>query len=330
MTSRPSYAQLLQRTDAPGGSSWGVFDEPQIGTLGFIGAEQSRAAVELVEDGRVFDLDYPLNTFVPSLAGTRPATEHHMFANNPNHRDDWLDSFFLQSTSQIDGLRHMRHPRHGFYAGVADAEVAEGTPALGIQLIARRGIVTRGVLLDMPRHFAATGRRHDVWGHIAYSVGDLCSAARRQGVELRAGDVLMLRTGWAGAYLAADEAERARHRVPWLSPGIEQSRSMLEFLWDTGIAMVAADNGGVEAFPVDEDSEFYDASEPAPERGPSHNGMLHRELIAMLGMPLGELWRLDRLAEACAVDGRYACLLTAKPLAVTGGVGSPPNAMAIR
>ena len=40
--------------------------------------------------------------------------------------------------------------------------------------------------------------------------------------------------------------------------------------------------------------------------------------------------RLDELAADCAADGRYEFLLTAKPLNLTGGVGSPPNAIAIK
>jgi kynurenine formamidase len=326
----PTYRQLLERTDAPPGSSWGVFGEgDQLGTLGFIGAAETIAATALVRTGRVVDLDYPINTFVPSIAGTRPPTEHHIFANNPNHRDDWLDAFYLQSTSQIDGLRHMRHPVHGFYGGVADERIAEGSPDLGIQLLAEHGIVTRGVLLDLPAYFAATGRTLDVTTNQPITVADLRGAAEANGVEVRRGDVVLMRTGWAGDYLALSAEEQEYRRRNWGSPGIEQSDEMLEFLWDSGVAMLASDNAGVEAFPVDPASRFVDPDEPLPGRGPSHNGMLHRPLIALLGLYLGELWRLDELAEACAAEGRYEFLLTAKPLSVTGGVGSPPNAMAI-
>ncbi len=326
----PTYRELLERTDAPPGSSWGVFGKgDQLGTLGFIGAEETRAAASLVRSGRVIDLDYPINTFVPSIAGTRPPTEHHIFANNPNHRDDWLDAFYLQSTSQIDGLRHMRHPEHGFYGGVPDESVAEGTPDLGIQLVAEHGVVTRGVLLDLPPFFAATGRTFDTTTNQAVTVADLRGAAEMHGVVLRRGDVLLMRTGWAGEYLALSPDQQEHRRRNWGSPGIEQSHPMLEFLWDTGVAMLASDNAGVEAFPVDPDSGFVDPLEPLPGRGPSHNGMLHRPLIALLGLYLGELWRLDELAQACSDAGRHEFLLTAKPLAVTGGVGSPPNAMAI-
>ncbi|HTN55045.1 MAG TPA: cyclase family protein [Microbacterium sp.] len=327
----PSYRELLSRDDGPAGSSWGVFGpDDQIGTLNFIGPEQSAAAARLAREGSVFDLDYPLNTFVPSLAGTRPATEHHVFANNPNHRDDWLDHFYLQSTSQIDGLRHMRHPSHGFYNGVADERIVAGSPDLGIQLVARHGIVARGVLLDLPRYYSHVGRSFDVTTNHAVTSADLCGAAELHGVELRRGDVVLMRTGWAGHYLGLSPEGQAHLRANWGSPGIEQSHDMLAFLWDTGVALFASDNAGVEAFPVDPHSPFVDPDEPLPERGPSHNGMIHRELIALLGLSLGELWRLDELADACAADGRYEFLLTAKPLAVTGGVGSPPNAMAVR
>ncbi len=159
----PTYRELLARQDAPPGSSWGVFGpDDQLGTLNFITSQATARAAGLVSSGRVFNLDYPLNTFVPSIAGTRPAAEHHMFANNPNHRDDWLDSFYLQSTTQIDGLRHMRHPRYGFYGGVKDEAVEVGRPELGIQLVAEKGIAGRGILIDLPRYFSAAGRDYDI------------------------------------------------------------------------------------------------------------------------------------------------------------------------
>lgn len=327
----PTYRELLARHDAPAGSSWGVFgDGDQLGTLNFIGSEQTRDAATLARDGRVFSLDYPLNTFVPSIAGTRPATQHRMFANNPHHRDDWLDSFYLQSTSQIDGLRHMRHPQHGFYGGVPDDRIIEGSPDLGIQLLAERGIVTRGVLLDIPLYYASQNRAFDVATNTRIGVDDLRGAAALHGVQLRRGDVVLMRTGWASYYLGLTPEEGERRRAEPGSPGIEQSSAMLEFLWDSQVAMLASDNAGVESFPVDPDSGFVDPDEGLPERGPNHNGMLHRPLIAMLGMYLGELWALDELAADCRADGRYEFLLCAKPLAVVGGVGSPPNAMAVK
>ena len=52
--------------------------------------------------------------------------------------------------------------------------------------------------------------------------------------------------------------------------------------------------------------------------------------FSVLGMPIGELWWLDGLAEDCAADGVYEFFFTSAPLNVPGGVGSPPNALAIK
>jgi putative cyclase len=327
----PSYRDLLRRTDAPPGSTWGLFGASgELGTLNHITPERTRAAMALVRTGEVFTLDYPLNTFVPSIAGTRPATEHHLFANNPNHRDDWLDSFYLQSTSQIDGLRHMRHPRHGFYDGVADTDIDDDSPALGIQAVAQRGIVGRGVLLDVARGFATLGRPFDVSTNDMITPHDLDQLADVQGVELEPGDILLLRLGWAPWFLSLPIEQRPKGKGRTGNPGLIQSEDMLAWLWDRRIAMVAADNSGLEATPVNPDSGWIDPDEAPPERGPSHNGMLHRPAIALLGLYIGELWALEQLADSCAADGRYEFLLTAKPLNVIGGVGSPPNAMAVK
>lgn len=324
----PTFAELRHRTDAPPGSSWHLFGhDDQVGTLNFLTAATAAAAAALVRRGTVFNLDYPLNTFVPSLSGTRPPTEHHMFSNNPNHRDDWVDSFYLQSTSQVDGLRHIRHPKYGFYGGVADDRIHVGTPDLGIQLLAEKGLVGRGVLLDAVRYFDSVGEPMVPGMRRTITPSDLDAMADYCHVEVRSGDILLLHTGFAEHWIAATPAERAARRG---GPGLIQSEEMLAWLWDHQISIAAADNGGLEAFPVDPASGWVDPDEPPPPRGPSHNGMLHRPLIALLGMIIGELWKLTELADDCAADGRYEFLVTAKPLNLRGGVGSPPNALAIK
>jgi kynurenine formamidase len=323
-----SYRELLEQTDAPPGSAWAVFGAgDQLGMLNNLSNEATVAAASLVRTGEVFTLDYPINTFVPSLSGTRPAAEHHIFANNPNHRDDWLDAFYLQSTTQIDGLRHIRHPEHGFYGGVPDADIVEGSPALGIQHAAERGVVGRGVLLDVARYRTAIGRPYDVSSNVAFTAADLDEVMAFEGIESRPGDIVLLRFGWAEAYLSWSAEERAERRA---KPGLLQAPETLEWLWNRQVALVAADNGGVEAWPVHNLAGWVDPDEDVPTRGPNHSGMLHRPAIALLGLMLGELWRLDALARACAADGVYEFFLTAKPLNLVGGVGSPANAMAIK
>jgi len=324
----PSYDELA--TAEPAHSSWGVFGpDDERGTVNLLTAERIAAAARLIRDGRRFGLDYPVNAFEPYPTGTRPATRHHVFANNEFHRDDWLDSFYLQSTSQLDALRHIGHPEHGFYNGLAASENTETSTRLGIHNWAETGIAGRGVLLDVARFFAAEGRAYDCESTIPLDAATLDAMAAAQGVEWRGGDMLLLRTGWAEGYVAKTREQRIEFASRNRSPGLAQREEVLRWLWDREIALVASDTPAVEADPVIE-SDFRLADERPPERGVDHSGMLHRPLIALLGMAMGELWRLDELAADCASDGRYDFFLTCKPLNVVGGVGSPPNALAIK
>lgn len=322
-TRLPTYTELLQRTDAPPGSSWDVFGPgDELGTLNLLGADQAGEAAALVRRGAVFNLDYEVNAFSPPVSPNRRAARHTMLSRHDGCvRDDRLDEFYLQVSSQIDGLRHHRHAVHGFYGGVPDAAIEVGSPSLGIQRAAARGIVGRGVLLDVARHLAARGTPLDLRRAEAISTRTLDDIAEAQGVEFRPGDILLIHTGWAQhavAYLSAQE--RAALPADRQFCGLEQSRETLSWIWDHHFSVVATDTVAVEVMPSVETSPFR------------HNvaGMMHPDLIALLGVHLGELWKLDELAEDCAADGIYEVMVTAKPLNVLGGVGSPPNALALK
>lgn len=323
----PSYDDLAHAE--PPYASWQAFGPgDQRGTANFATEQRVAAAAGLIRRGRQFGLDHPVTAFEPYPTGTRRSLEHHVFANNEFHRDDWVDSYYLQSSSQLDALRHIGHPVHGFYGGLTADENTAETTALGIHTWAESGIVGRGVLLDVPRHFAARGLTYDTEQTIPLDAGILDEIAQAQGVEWRGGELLLLRTAWAERYLAKTPEQRAR--TAWRrSPGLAQRESVLRWLWDHEIALVAADNLAVEADPVIE-SDFRIDGEQPPERGVDHSGMLHRPLIALLGMAVGELWKLDELAADCAEDGVYEFFLTVKPIHLIGGVGSPPNAIAIK
>jgi hypothetical protein len=140
---------------------------------------------------------------------------------------------------------------------------------------------------------------------------DLLGCIDAQGTPFEAGDVLLLRTGWVGWYRGLDEGARAALPAALAAPGLEASEEMVRTIWDLHPAAIAADNPAVEVWP------------------PSGTFM-HRSLLPLLGIPLGELWDLEALAADCAADGTYDCLLTSAPLNVRGGVGSPPNALALR
>lgn len=323
----PTYAALQDRVDAPAGSAWGVFGPGNdLGTVNHLTPERVTAASGLVKRGAVFGLDYPLDAFAPGF-GHRSVPTHTILKSHDNHRDDFLDGLYLQISSHMDGLRHIRHPVHGFYNGHGDADVAAGTPTLGIQAWGERGIAGRGVLLDVERYLRADGRPIEQDAPHAISVDDLEATAAWQGTTIEPGDILLVRTGWAGHVLgpvARVDHEQAR------SPGLEHSEEILAWLWDRNLAVVASDNLAVEAYPPPADSPFVLPFESDPNERTVHTGMLHRVLIPLLGMALGELWHLDELARDCEADGIYESLVVAKPMVLPGGVGSPANAVALK
>ncbi|MCC9177864.1 cyclase family protein [Arthrobacter sp. zg-Y750] len=323
----PTYDELASAE--PPQSSWNVFGrDDQLGTINFLTPERIASAARLIRSGRRFGLDHPVTAFEPYPTGTRRPLQHSVFSNNTWHRDDWVDSFYLQSSSQIDALRHIGHPEYGFYNGLSAEENSGDSVRLGIHNWAASGIAGRGVLLDVPRFFAKRSLSYDASSTIAIGADLLDEIAESQNVSWQGGDILLLRTAWAEDYLAKTPERRLSD--PWRqSPGLAQRESTLRWLWDHEIALVAADNLAVEADPVI-DSDFRTPGDSPPAIGVDHSGMLHRPLIALLGMALGELWKLDELAEDCAADGVYECFVTCKPLNIPGGVGSPPNAMAFK
>lgn len=318
------YADLLSRTDdAPPGSSWGLFDNPDRGTANFAGPQQVRVAAGLVNRGDVFGLDYPLTAFDPPMSRSRSAPSHTITSAHGQSRDDLLDGFFLQASSHLDGLRHRRVSGHGFYNNVPDSEIRSGTASLGIQAWAENPIVGRGLLVDIAGLYDAEGTPLDHRTGPAIDAGSLDRAIARQGCTVAAGDLILIHTGWAQWYLQAGPADQTTVREQRRSTGFLPSHDLLEWLWDNKIALFATDTFAVEVLPVP-------ASSPFAQTAPEDNGMMHQELIAKLGVPLGELWHLAELVADSRRTGTWECLLTVKPLNLVGGVGSPCNATAIR
>ncbi len=330
----PSYDELLTPRErrAPG-AAWHVFGAgDQLGTLNFLTRERVARAATLVRTGKVINLDYPVNAFEPYPSGTRHRARHHLFANNEFHRDDYLDGLYLQGTSQLDSLRHIGHPHYGFYGGLAPSQVTSETELLGIHHFAQHGIVGRGILLDVARYLADRGAPLSLYRNDRIITETLDATARQQDVQVMPGDMVLIRTGWAGQYLALNQAQRVEYNKNRTCAGLAQERQTVRWLWDHQVAVVAADNLGVEESPrhggIDDDFEL--PGQAKPDRGVDHNGMLHRPLIPLLGMPMGELWALDDLAADCADDHVYEFMVVCKPLNVIGGAGSPANATAIK
>ncbi len=148
---------------------------------------------------------------------------------------------------------------------------------------------------------------------------ELMRAMERSGATVEPGDMLLLRTGFAGLVLSMQrqpDEHRLHHSCAALDGGDEK---LLAWITDSGIAALIADNYAVERHP--------------PRRVPADGSPypvlpLHEHCLFKLGLPLGELWYLEELAERLHASGRTRFLLTAPPLRLPGAAGSPVTPIA--
>lgn len=316
----PRYADLPAFEKTGEKHAWGVFGPgDQLGTINLLTPERVLAAARLVRKGRVINLNLPLNFPTTLYQGETRSGYRHRMSVNRGGRDDLLDNFAMQGSTQWDGLRHVRYREFGYWGGLQDEDV-DGRGLLGIEHWARHGIVGRGVLVDAVRFFAQRGEPLDPCRKTCITGPDIEACLAAQGTSLQEGDILLLRTGWLRwlQSLSAEEQEGLRGRLnPGEDgldmPGLDPSAATAGWLWDHRIAAIAADNPALEALRVD-----------------ASVGFQHRRLIALQGMAIGELWDLEELAQDCAADGVYEFMLVSAPLNVPGAVGSPPNAYAIK
>jgi len=314
----PAYKDLPIIDKTGDGHAWDVWGrDDQVGAVNFLTPAQVLVAARLVRKGRVINLNLPLNQPDPSPSHGREPYQHHVYTNRGG-RDDSLDSFYLQYSSQWDSLRHIRYREFGYWGGLQDEEVDQGK--LGIEHWAQHGIVGRGVFIDLPRYMERRGQPFDRHSTLAVDGAMLEAIAADEGVAFQPGDILLLRTGWLAWYLNLDRAAKAQLQGSLhpgegglTCPGLDAHRETAAWVWDHQIAALAADNPALEALPVD-----------------ATVGFQHRRLIPLLGIAIGEFWFLEELAAECAADGQYDFMLVAAPLNLPGGVGSPANAYAIK
>ena len=315
MDALPSYDELPITPGAPAGSSWGLWGEDdRFGCLNLLTPERAAAAAKLVTKGAVFALNLEYELPDPPLFG-RQAPKHDVLGEGGH--DDVL-TFNTQSSSQWDGFRHVQHPVHHHYNGVADADH-------GMQHWAARGLAGRAVLVDVARHVEV-----DASSSQGITPDDLDATLQAQGVEIEPGDVLLLRTGWVAWYRSADEETRNALPGQLKAPGLRPGDDLLRWLWDHHIAAVGADNPALEIGPPGSHLTQEQRDEVRTDISKIPNVFMHTALLPLLGIPIGELWDLDPLAADCAADGRYVGLFTSAPLRVQGGVASPPNAVVLK
>jgi kynurenine formamidase len=297
---------------------WGPDDE--IGTLNYITPDAIAAACRLATSGKVFALGIPLQREGPQ-SGTRQRFNpiHTMFRDGGDQprtpdeirtmqgyggSDDWI-VMPLQSVTQWDSLAHIFYEGKMWNGYDASLVTSSGAARNSIDKTTNK-IVGRGVLLDVARY---QGVRALEPGY-AITVADLEATAAAVKVEVKRGDILLVRTGHMGRYL---DKHDWRHFDLDDFPGV--SAHAAPWLHAREIAAIASDNYAVEVRP----------SEIAGFRNP-----FHVLAIPNMGLTLGEIFFLEELAADCAADGRYAFLLVAPPLPVTRGVGTPINPYAIK
>lgn len=340
----------------PEGSTWGDWGEDdQLGRLNLITREKVLEAAKEIEQGLSFCLSLPLNypggnvlnpaRFPPDLSPTEidgkprmtfPLSRQHELATDVVCDDRVLIT--LQYSSQWDTLAHVGAHFDADGDGVAEAvfyngyrvgeHVAgpvayerrgeaqkeehlgahQGAKVLGVEHMAYKAIQSRGVLVDLHKH---VGRErvfvgYDQWMRILEA----------DGVEPEEGDMLVIRTGFAAVVLEQKRQPTAEVLNNSCAVLDGRDEKLLQWITDSGIAAICADNYAVEGLPARE------------VEGDRPNLPLHHHCLFKLGLPLAELWYLEELADWLHDHNRHRFMLTAPPLRLPGAVGSPVTPVA--
>ncbi|CZT16293.1 uncharacterized protein RCC_02135 [Ramularia collo-cygni] len=316
----PKFSDLPLDKNGPHHNAWGLYGkDDQLGTLNRLTDEVVKSAASSeIRTGIRINLDWPLDaqTDIPFFG--RQSFTKHIYQKPPRIVNDDVWTFNTQSSSQWDGLRHFGYQKEKvFYNGVTLDEIhgtngVSKTNVNGIGAWAEKGIVGRGILLDYHAWRVRNGREHKAFETGSISAETLREVAKDQGTEIKFGDILILRSGYLDAHgkLSREEIEMHRAKQPLTFTGVEQSEAMMEFLFDN-FSACAGDHPSWEAWPTQKDYA------------------LHEVMLAGWGMPIGELFDLEKLAATCKQLNRYSFFVVSKPNNVPGGVASPPNIVAI-
>ena len=331
-------------TNRPEGSNWGEFgDDDRIGRLNLLTPERRMAALAEAQKGLTFSLSLPLDypggnslshhrlppvLFAGEAAGGASTYGRPMAGVDPLFTDvvnDDAVTLYLQYSTQWDALGHISHRfdadgdgerevvfYNGYHAHDDAPQSVHGAcgQPLGIEHMATAGLQGRGVLVNI---HAVHGRTRTRIGYDA-----LRQMIDDQKVEVRPGDILCLYFGFADAVLEqarSPDAAMLRRSFGGLDGG---DGKLLNWITDSGVAAICADNPAVEYVSDKTRHDGYQALLP-----------LHEHCLFKLGLPLGELWYFKDLAAWLQANGRTSFLLTAPPLNLPGACGSPVTPIAL-
>ncbi|HTH96456.1 MAG TPA: cyclase family protein [Stellaceae bacterium] len=299
-------------------SNWGRWGtDDQIGTLNNVTPQDIIDATKLIRKGQVFALGLSLKEPIQTgLYGGRWNPVHTMLATGTDavagkqdagglrYADDSIN-MPCQSSTQWDSLCHIYlddKMYNGYDAKLVDSR---GARKNGIENV-RDKMVGRGVLLDIAR-FKGVDSLDDGY---AIPSAELDACAKAQGVEIRKGDFVIVRTG---------HQERCLAKKDWTgyaggnAPGL--AFETCYWIREKDIAAICFDTWGCEVRP----NETKEANQP-----------WHWVVIPAIGISMGEIFYLKELAEDCARDKVYEFFFSAPPLHLPGGAGSPINPQAIK
>ncbi len=289
--------------------NWGRWgDRGGAGAVNLITPDKRVAAASLVRSGRTVSLSRPFPVEA-SAENVKPA--QHITYVVEELDGDWTSahdyygiSYHGPASTHIDALCHMWSP-DGMWDGRDPDDVIRSSGArYGSVDEWRNGIVTRGVLLDVPRH---RGEPYVTLDEPVHG-WELEEIAYEQGTTLEPGDALLVYSGREA--FARDNGGVWAGRPSWPGRWAGLHASCLPFIRDNDVAVLGWDM--MDAGPADYGLSF------------SVHGALFYYGVALVDNAL-----LEPLAGACAEEGRHEFMLMIGPLVVIGGTGSPVNPIAM-
>ncbi|KAG4272698.1 hypothetical protein FPRO04_10440 [Fusarium proliferatum] len=331
----PTFDELPLDKDGPPGNAWGLWgSDDQLGRLNLLTPETVRAAASEIREGIRISLDWPLDKLSHPPFG-RQALEHRILNKAPMTMNDDVITLNTQSSTQWDGFRHYGYQRTGqFYMGHKQEEFVPGSQYLGIDgkptninqwevlsynlftaYANNGGIIGRGVLIDWYSWSQRNNISLSPFQTNAVEMSHIRAIIAEENIEFCQGDILFIRVGFTAHYnaLSPEAQENFPYRQPGGLLGLEATKESLRWLWDSGFSAIASDAAGFERGPATGAYNHPDVS-------------IHQWALAGWGMPIGELFDLEELAEKCRERKRWSFFLTSVPLKVPGGVASPGNA----